>query len=99
VPARTLEQTGEIEAQVLAGKILDAAQKPISGVLVEQLSTDGKRVEAVVTDAKGRFVMKPRTPWVYVVRASKPGFDSLLVKVRISKYGKRELALTLPVGK
>jgi hypothetical protein len=39
--------------------------------------------------------MKPRAPWVYPVRVSKPGFDTLLLKVRVSKTGKRELALTL----
>lgn len=94
----TVELTGEIEAQVLAGKIVDAARSPIPGVLVEQLSPDGKRVEAVLTDSKGAFVMKPRAPWVYALRASKPGFDALLVKVRVSKNGKRELVLTLPLS-
>jgi hypothetical protein len=42
--------------------------------------------------------MKQRDPWVYAVRVSKPGFDTLLLKVRVSKNGKRELALTLPAS-
>jgi len=95
VPARTIEQPGEIEAQVLAGKIVNASSLPIPEVLIELLSSDGKRIEAVLTDSKGKFVMKPRAPWVYPLRVSKPGFDTLLLKVRLSKTGKRELALTM----
>jgi hypothetical protein len=94
-PAKTIELERELDAQVLSGRVLDAAQAPIPEVLVEQLSPDGKRVEAVLTDAKGKFAMKPRSPWVYLMKVSKPGFDSVLFKVRVSKNGNRELALTL----
>jgi hypothetical protein len=97
-PSRTIEPAGEIDSQVLAGRVVDGAGAPIPEVLLERLSADGKRVEAVFTNSNGRFVMKQRDPWVYAVRVSKPGFDTLLLKVRVSKNGKRELALTLPAS-
>ena len=76
-------ELAEIEAQVLAGSIVDGSRSPIPDVLIEQLSPDGKRVEAVLTNSKGRFAMKPRAPWTYAMRVSKPGFDTLLFKVRV----------------
>ena len=97
--SNTVELPREIEAQVLSGKIVDAADSPIPEVRVEQLSSDGKVVESVLTNSKGKFVMKPRSPWVYAMRVSKPGFDTLLLKVRVSKNGRRELELTLPVSR
>ena len=60
--------------------------------------TDGKRVAAVLTNSKGKFVMNQRAPEMYILRASKPGFDSLLIKVRVSESGEEDLTLTLTVS-
>ena len=93
----TIEHAAAFEAEDLAGTVTDHADFPMPEVLVEALS-DGKRIEAVLTDSQGRFILKRRAPGLYLLKASKPGFDSQLIKVKVSLETKGVLRVTLTVS-
>jgi hypothetical protein len=70
----------------LSGVITDPSGSATSEVLVEILESNwGNRIEAILTDSEGVFAFTKNAPGVYFLRLSKPGFDSMLLKVQVAK--------------
>ena len=98
VSPQIVERKGIIDAKALAGTVVDLAGTPIPQVLVEQLSVEGKRSKAVLTDLRGSFLMISEVEGLYELRISKPGFDSQLIRVKVSKGEKKALTVKLTVS-
>lgn len=82
--------------RVLAGRVADSNNAPIEKVLVERLSHGwGKRFGAIFTDLNGSFYFPGRFEKTQYLRLSKPGFDTLLIRVRVNGRSKRKLTLSL----
>src|SRR5262245_37551526 len=74
-----------IKSKSLSGIITDSVGAAVSDVLVEKLEDNwGKRVEAILTDSKGYFAFIGAKPGLYFLKISKPGFDSMLLKVEVT---------------
>jgi protocatechuate 3,4-dioxygenase beta subunit len=74
-----------IKSKSMSGTITDPNGAVVSDVLVEKLEDNwGKRVEAVLTDSKGYFTFTNVVPGIYFLKLSKPGFDSMLLKVEVT---------------
>jgi hypothetical protein len=89
------QYTIEIEkvqlARSLAAVVLDSADSPIPGVLVEEFSSDWKEsLRSTKTDATGGFTFAPvKGRDVYYLQLRMNGFDPLRVRVKIDpKQGK-----------
>lgn len=73
-----------IESKSMSGIITDSSGTAASEVLVERLEDNwGKRIEATLTDSKGYFAFTKNTPGIYFLKLSKPGFNSMLLKVKV----------------
>jgi len=74
-----------IKSKSMSGIVTDPSGAAASDVLVEKLEGNwGKRVEAILTDSKGYFAFTKNTPGIYFLKLSKPGFDSMLLKVEVT---------------
>jgi hypothetical protein len=74
-----------IKSKSISGIITDPSGAAASEVLVERLEANwGKRIEAILTDSKGYFAFTRNTPGVYFLKISKPGFNSMLLKVEVT---------------
>jgi hypothetical protein len=74
-----------IKSKSMSGIITDPSGAAASDVLVEILEDNwGKRVEAVFTNSEGNFTFTRRPPGIYFLKISKPGFDSMLLKVEVT---------------
>jgi len=74
-----------IKSKSLSGAVTDPSGAAASDVLVEKLADNwGKSIEAVLTDSKGYFALAEGAPGVYFLKLSKPGFDSMLLKVEVT---------------
>ncbi len=83
-------------AKTLAGRVIDPAGAGMEKVLVERLDSGwGKRIDATFTDSDGSFSFFRYSGKTQFLRLSKPGFNTLLVKVRIKKNLKSQLKLKL----
>ena len=98
VSPQIVERKGIINAKALAGTVVDSAGTPIPQVLVEQLSVEGKRSQAVLTDLRGSLLLNSEVEGLYQLRVSKPGFDSQLIRVKVSKGEKKALTVKLTVS-
>jgi hypothetical protein len=81
-----------IKSKSMSGTIIDPSGAAISDVLVERLEDNwGKRIEAILTDSKGYFAFIGSKSGLYFLKISKPGFDSMLLKVEVinRKMGSR----------
>jgi hypothetical protein len=80
----------------LTGKVVDSSNMGMEKVLVERLSNNwGKRLDATFTNSNGRFFLPSSSPSIQYLKLSKPGFDTLLIRVRIRKRSKATLGLAL----
>lgn len=80
----------------LAGRAVDSTNAPLEKVLVERLSTGwGKRIDATFTDADGSFSLPGRSAKTRYLKLSKPGFDTLLIRVRVNRRSNAKLTLAL----
>jgi hypothetical protein len=97
-PSKTELKT-PIKARSLSGKVADSAGFPIPKVLVERVSSDWKeRLDATFTDSEGTFVL-PNVPMgKHFLKLSKPGFNTLLIRVITTRKSKAELELHLIVS-
>jgi hypothetical protein len=74
-----------IRSKSISGIITYTSGDAASDVLVEILEEDwGKRIEAILTDSKGHFAFAGNTPGVYFLKISKPGFNSMLLKIEVT---------------
>lgn len=69
----------------------------IPGALVERVGPDwSTRLEATLTDSEGRFSFKRAPKGISFLQISKPGFNTVRVKVVIGARGKAKLEIELP---
>jgi hypothetical protein len=87
------------EAKSLAGRVADVTDAGLEKVLVERLSSGrGKRLDAIFTDSNGFFSLRCNSSRVQYLKLSKPGFDTLLIKVVMKKDLKSRLDVKLGVS-
>ena len=85
-PPQILQIDKIVRSNSLSGVIADPSGAATQEVLVEKLEDNwGKRIEAVFTDSEGFFAFTKSAPGVYFLKISKPGFDSMLLKVQVTK--------------
>jgi hypothetical protein len=84
------------EAQSLAGRISDPTSAGLEKVLVQRLSSGWKKcIDATFTDSEGSFSFSQYSGKTQFLRISKPGFNTLLIKVKIKDDLKPLLSLKL----
>jgi hypothetical protein len=87
----------------ISGIVRDPSGTPVSGATVSEISPDRKTViQSTTTDQRGSFVIVPTAKKkVYDLRISfdkSPGFNPLIVHVRVSKWTKKLLDLKLYIS-
>ncbi|MCU1266968.1 MAG: Carboxypeptidase regulatory-like domain [Acidobacteria bacterium] len=92
--------TKEIEkpflVRSLAGRISDGTGSFMSEVLVELVGASWRhRIDAKLTDRDGNFHFLNLKNGTYYLRFSKPGFDTLRIKVLKGRKAKSKLQLVL----
>lgn len=87
------------EVESLAGRVADVTGAGLGKVLVERLSSGwGKRLNATFTDTDGFFSLSYNPNKVEYLKLTKPGFNTLLVKVVTKKKLKSRLDIKLGVS-
>ncbi len=87
------------EAKSLAGRVADVTDAGLEKVLVERLGSGwGKRLDATFTNSDGSFSLSCNSNKVQYLKLSKPGFDTLLIKVVTKKNLKPRLDIKLGVS-
>lgn len=95
-PSRTIIVVDHpIEADSLRGTVVGPDGSPLADVLVEIIGKDDRRVGAVLTTRTGAFSFKNKPAGQYVLRVSKPGFDTMLFHIVVHKRLKKALLLQL----
>jgi hypothetical protein len=86
-PSRTIIVIKKpLDASSLSGSVSDPTGCPVEKVLVEIVDErDKRRVDARLTNQKGTFLFPKERKGRYVLRLSKPGFDTMLVTVVVQK--------------
>lgn len=83
----------------LCGVVQNMQGDELDGVLVERLGEQRReRVSAILSDKKGRFHLDQGNTGgdSYLLRFSKPGFNSILVRVRCDAAASDKLIVQLP---
>jgi hypothetical protein len=95
----TVQDEIPYEAKSLAGKISDPTGAGLGKALVELLSSGWKkRIDATFTDSEGSFSFSRYSGKTHFLRISKPGFNTLLIKVDIKENLKTTLSIKLGVS-
>ncbi len=84
----------------LSGIVRDPQNEVMAAVLVEVLAEAGKaRLDAVLSGKDGRFNLRSqRGSGTYLVRFSKPGFNSVIIHARLGRDGAGGMSITLPLS-
>ena len=91
----TIKVDAEIKSRSLSGRVIDPGGASASKVLVERLRPGwGKRISAVFSNADGRFSFSVGSGTHYL-RVSKPGFNTMLLKVTVGAKAKSNLRIDL----
>jgi hypothetical protein len=62
-------------AQTVGGTVADARTgEPVPGAMVRLIDAEGTRHDAALTDARGRYTVRSRTPGRFTVRAERVGY-------------------------
>lgn len=94
----TIKVEAEIESRSLSGVVTDPRGVGASRVLVERVEAGwGKRISAVLSNRDGRFAFPIRSG-THFLRVSKPGFNTMLLKVRVSRKTKSLLHVELQLS-
>ena len=88
--------SGQTQTGTIAGTIRDAGNALIPGVQVT-LMVDKKESGKAVTDRSAEFAFSGAPVGWYEVKAELPGFETLIVPVRLSENETRHLNLVLHV--
>ena len=84
------------EAKSLSGNVGDVTDSGLETVLVERLGSGwGKRVAATFSDSNGSFSLPRSSNKTQYLRFSKPGFNTLLIRVVLTKKPKARLSIKL----
>lgn len=95
----TIQVDAWVESRSLSGVVNDPSGSVASQVLVERVRPGwGKRIAAVLTDAHGHFAFAGTTRGTYFLRVSKPGFNTMLMKVRVSGKVRSKLRIELKLS-
>jgi hypothetical protein len=87
------------KANSLAGRVVDPTGAGLEKALVERLNSGWKkRINATFTDSQGSFSFSQHSGKMQFLKISKPGFNTLLVKVAIKKNLNSQLNLKLGVS-
>ena len=94
-------EIGKIQiAKTLTGTVVDPADSALPGVKVLEVSSDWKTVlRTTVTDRDGKWFLAPvPRQKVYYLRFSADGFNTLEVRVKLSRWKGGNLRFNLPVA-
>lgn len=95
----TIKDETPYEAESLAGRISDPTGAGLEKALVERLSSGWrKRIDATFADSEGSFSFSRYSGKTQFLKISKPGFNTLLVKVKIKDNVKSPLSIKLGVS-
>lgn len=95
----TIRVDTEMRSRALSGVVVDPSGSKASKVLVERVAPGwGKRITAVLTDSKGQFAFVRITPGTHFLRFSKPGFNTMLLKVKVSPKLRSRLLIELKLS-
>jgi hypothetical protein len=95
----TIQVDAEIKSRSLSGVVTDPNGAPVSRVLVERVRTGReKRISAVISDSTGHFTFAGVSPGTHFLKVSKPGFNTMLLKVRVSATTSSTLRIELKLS-
>jgi len=95
-----VEVQEEVAVRSLSGIVVDTAGYPIPGATVELLDLVNKTcLAAETTSTNGSFKFDRGRAGRYVLRTTKDGFNTLLVKVKTTHSHTKALKIMLPVSK
>src|SRR5882672_181860 len=95
----TIQVDAEIKSRSLSGVVTDPSGAVASQVLVERVRPGwGKRIAAVLTDSHGHFVFARAAPGTHFLRVSKPGFNTMTLKVRVTPKARSRLQIELKLS-
>lgn len=95
----TIQVDAEIKSRSLSGVVTDPSGAGASKVLVERVRANwGKRISAVFSDTDGHFGFAGIGPGTHFLRVSKPGFNTMLLKVRVNAKTKSTLRIDLKLS-
>lgn len=82
----------------LSGIVRNPQGDAVGDVLVEVLSVATRvRFDAVLSGRDGKFNLgSQNSTGTYVVRFSKPGFNTVVMRIKLSRAGARDISVTLP---
>jgi hypothetical protein len=86
------------EVKSLSGIVRDLQHGIIADALVEGLSDKAaNRLEAVLTGKNGKFTLPLQNrSGPYRIRFSKPGFNTVILHIKLSQHATQDLSVTLP---
>ena len=92
----TIQIDREIESRSLSGIVTDPSGAMASKVLVERVRSGwGKRISAVFSNEDGHFAFDGVHSGIHYLRVSKPGFNTMLLKIRVNAKIKSTLRIDL----
>ena len=92
------DDLGTVLVHSLEGRVVDTSGAPVAGALVERLSPNGHRREAVLTSENGCFALGKVRSGQHGLRVSYPTFDTVILQARFSAGFKGDLELTMNPG-
>lgn len=95
----TIKEEVPYEAQSLNGKVIDVTDSGLEKVFVERLCPGwGRRLDATFTDSNGFFSLSSNSKKVQYLKFSKPGFNTLLIKVKLKNTASSSLNVKLGIS-
>jgi len=95
----TVQVDAAIKSRSLSGVVTDPGGSVASRVLVERVRPGwGKRISAIFSDSQGRFAFAGVGSGTHFLRISKPGFNTMLLKVRVRAKAKSTLRIDLKLS-
>lgn len=82
----------------LSGMVCDPQHEAVANVLVEVLSeSTTERLDAVFSGKDGKFNLRSaNSNGTYLVRFSKPGFNTVIIHAKLSRGVAQDISITLP---
>ena len=96
----TVEYAQTRSAKSLSGFVNDQNGSAMTDVQVREMSPDWKaQIRSTTTDANGRWLLYPfMSGKTYCIEFSKPNFNTVRVRVKITNHGNRAIVVELPVA-
>jgi hypothetical protein len=92
-PSMLTETAKSMLAESLSGKIVYGENQAVPAALVEIINADKTRTRAVLADAEGWFCLAGAADGRYLLRISKPQFDTQIVPFTVSHKAKQKSVL------